>query len=95
MARKAFAISAILIVIIVVVSIIISLINLKPVEFKSVVSYEPAVMTAATSYVTSSGDRNMDFISSLLDHKKTIMVFSIIIIIIFTLLFYGAKRSKS
>ena len=96
--KKAFVISAILIVIIIVISIIIAVINIKPATFKSVVSYDTntAVLKEAPVYARTSNSYNgMDLIENLLKYDKIIMVSSMIIIIIFALLFYGAKRSKS
>ena len=100
--KKAFVISAILIVIIIVISIIIAVINIKPATFKSVVSYDTntavlkeAPVYARTSNTYSTNYNGMDLIENLLKYDKIIMVSSMIIIIIFALLFYGAKRSKS
>ena len=104
MAKKAFVISAILVVIIVIVSIIISLINLKPLTYKTFVVYDSnmniiqEVPVAASSQVTNydySINPGVSLINTLFKYEGIIMISSMIIIIIFSLLFYGAKRSKS
>ena len=99
MVRKAFVISAILITIIVIVSIIISVMNLKPfepLEFKTVVSYDKdtyAIVDAPKYEARSSGD-SLTSLTNLLKYEKTIMVSTIILVIIFMILFYGTKGSK-
>ncbi len=97
MAKKAFIICACLIAVIVVASIIISLVNLKPVEFQCVVSYEneTTTMISAPLYANVNDVSNdIPLLSSLIRHDRIIMVSSIFIILIFALLFYGAKRSR-
>ena len=87
----------ILIAVIVVASIIISLVNLKPVEFQCVVSYEneTTTMISAPLYANVNDVSNdIPLLSSLIRHDRIIMVSSIFIILIFALLFYGAKRSR-
>ena len=101
MARKAFVISAILIVVVVIISIIVSiiaLINTKPPVFRPIVTYSEqsnARMEEPVKETKTVSENNPTFIESLLAHERIIMAGSIIVIIIFTLLFYGAKRSKS
>ena len=97
MAKKAFIIFACLIAVIVIASIIISLVNYKPVEFQCVVSYEneTTTMLSAPLYANAYDATNdIPLLSSLIRHEKIIMVASIFIILIFALLFYGAKRSR-
>ena len=96
MLKKAIIISAILITIIIIVSIIISVVNMKPVTFASVVSYDndTPVMVEAPANKTAS-DNDVLFIESLLEHENSITLVSIIVITVFTILFYGAKRSRS
>lgn len=98
MAKKFIVIAAIIIVIAVVAGIIISLINLKPLEFKTVVSYEndTVVMKVAPSNNTNTNNTtNNNFLTNILRHEKTVMAFSIIVIVLFALLFYEAKGSKA
>lgn len=98
MVKKALIIFACLLTLIIVISIIISLVNLKPVEFQRVVVYEKETMamksTSMNASVSDAAD-DIPLLSNLLEHEKTIMISSIFIVIIFALLFYGAKRSKS
>lgn len=96
MLKKAIIISAILITIIIIVSIIMSVVNMKPVTFASVVSYDndTPVMVEAPASKTAS-DNDVLFIESLLEHENSITLVSIIVITVFTILFYGAKRSRS
>lgn len=94
--KKAFIISACLITIIIIVSIIISVSNLKPVTFKSVVSYdkETNVMVEAPSYSATTSTNELDGLNNILKYEKTITVSTIFIVLIFVILFYGTKRSK-
>lgn len=99
MAKKVFVLAAILITIVVIISIIISIINLKPATFKSIVSYDSDVTVLKEAPVTRTSNNSISnsttFIENLLNHEKTVMFFSIIIITVFVIIFYGAKRSKS
>ena len=98
MAKKVFVLAAILITIVVIISIIISIINLKPATFKSIVSYDSDVTVLKEAPVTRTNNsisNSTTFIENLLNHEKTVMFFSIIIITVFVIIFYGAKRSKS
>lgn len=97
MVKKAFVVSAILITIIIIVSIIISVVNIKtakPAVFRSVVSYESEVNTIEIAPKTTESNDNIPLLSNMLRYEKTIMVSSIILVIIFSLLFYGTKKSK-
>lgn len=97
MVKRAIIISAILIVIIIIVTIIVSVVNSKPTKFISIVSYdsEIPVMKEAVTTNTTAVDNEELFIETLLEHEKTVMFTSVIVVVIFTILFYGAKRSKS
>ena len=100
MARKAFVISAILIVIVIIVSIVISIVsivNTKPVVFRTVVTYnaETNAIIESPHSRTAASSNDLPFLTGLLNHEKTIMISSLFAVLIFALLFYGAKRSKS
>ena len=97
MVKRAIIISAILIVIIIIVTIIVSVVNSKPTKFISIVSYDSGipVMKEAVTTNTTAVDNEELFIETLLEHEKTVMFTSVIVVVIFTILFYGAKRSKS
>ena len=102
MARKAFVLTAFLIVVVIIVSIIISIVaivNTKPVVFRPLVTYEEGttkiVEVSDNRSSRSDDDDDLSLISKLFKHEKTIMVGSLFVVIIFALLFYGAKRSKS
>ena len=97
MVRKAFIVSAILITIIIVVSIIISLINLKtaePAVFKSVVSYDSEVNTIKIAPKSSETNNDIPLLSNMLKYEGTVVASTVILSIIFLILFYGTKRSK-
>lgn len=96
MAKKAFIISACLLLIVIIISIIISVRNMKPLEFKSVVSYNnTAKITNAPKYETrSSVNDDLPLLSNLIKYEKTIVFSTIFIGFIFVILFYGTKRSK-
>lgn len=97
MVKKALILTAILIFIVIFVSVIISLINLKPLEFKSVVSYDTEIKTMVAAPVynnRASVSSDLPLLTNMLKYEKTIMISSIILVIAFALLFYGAKRSK-
>lgn len=101
MARKLFVISAILIVITIIVCIIISvvsLINTKPVVFRPTVTYNAEtnkILEAPETKIRTVDNGDIPVITSLLNHERMLMAGSIIVVLIFALLFYGAKRSKS
>jgi hypothetical protein len=98
MVKKALVVSATLITIIVIISIIISIINLKtakPAVFRSVVSYDSEVNTIVIAPQNSGTDNNnIPLISNMLRYESTITISTVILVIIFLLLFYGTKRSK-
>ena len=98
--RKAFVLTACLIVVIVVISLIISITNLKPFSapvFKTVVTYseETYTIVEAPKYEASTSSKN-DFapITNLLKYEKTVMVSTLVLGLIFVILFYATKRSK-
>ena len=99
MVKKALIIFASLTAIIIVVCIILSIVNSKPIEFQSVVSFEngEVVMksSSASASVSNVSNGDIPILSTLLNHEKAIMISSIFIILLFAVLFYGAKRSKS
>ena len=101
MARKLFVISAILIVITIIVCIIISvvsLINTKPVVFRPTVTYSAEtnnIIEAPKTPIRTGDSSDIPVITSLLNHERMLMAGSIIVVLIFALLFYGSKRSKS
>ena len=97
MAKKAFIVAAILVVIIVIVSIIISLVNLKPITYQSVVYYDSNLNIMKEAPVSASAnnvDTGIPLVSAVLKYDKLLMVSSVIVIIILALLSYGSKRSK-
>lgn len=98
MAKKAFILTAVLVAVLIIVCIIVAALNYKPVEFKSVVTYDSEInkMVAAPEYVarTAYTNNNDSLFSSFLKYEKTIMISSIVLVIIFLLFFYGTKRSK-
>jgi phosphatidylglycerophosphate synthase len=95
--KKAIIISAWIIVIIVITSIVVSIINLRPAEFKTIVSYDADIktMVEAPQYSKSKTTDSLPLLTNILKYEKTITVSSIIIVLIFVMLFYGAKRSKN
>ena len=97
MVKKAFVISAILITIIIIVSIIISIVNLKtasPAVFRSVVSYDSYVNTIEIAPQNTTTDNDIPLISNMLKYEATITFSTVIVVIIFLLLFMGTKKSK-
>ena len=98
--RKAFVLTACLIVVIVVISLIISITNLKPFSdpvFKTVVTYseETNTIVEAPKYeATTSSKNDLTLITNLLKYEKTIMVSTLVLGLIFVILFYATKRSK-
>lgn len=97
MVKKAIIIAFIAIIILIIVSFIISVVNLKPVTFKSVVTYDTNinVIKEAPSYPRTNGSsNNLAFITNIVKYEKTVMIFASVLVILFILLFYGTKRSK-
>jgi hypothetical protein len=79
------------------VSIFIAVANLKPVTYKSVVHYDESInMLADVPKNTTTGpsDSNSLPLTNLLKYEKTIMISTVVLIIIYLILFYGTKRSK-
>ena len=98
MVKKALIIFACLTAIIIVVSIIVSIVNSKPLEYQSVVAYDKNTMAMKPAPVYANVDDASDdipLLSDLIRHDRLIMISSIFVVLLFALLFYGAKRSKS
>ena len=97
MTKKTFIIAAILVSVVIIASIIIAVISLRPATFQSVVSYDSSIniIKEAPNYARASANSG-DFVLliTLLKYEKTIMISCVVLVILFFLLFYGAKKSK-
>ena len=97
MAKKAFFISAIILLVIIIICVIISVANMKPLEFKSTVSYDNnnAMITAAPKHEPrGSTSSDIPLLSNLINYEKTIVFSTIFIGLIFVILLNGTKKSR-